>query len=166
VSIYEFSVQTAAGTDKPLADYKGKTLIIVNTASKCGLTPQYEGLQKLYEKYQTQNFEILGFPSNQFMKQEPGTDAEIQQFCQLNFGVTFPIFHKIDVNGSKAHPLFKYLRKKASGLFLNSIKWNFTKFLVNSQGKVIKRYAPTTKPEEMEQDIKNLLNAEVATIEL
>jgi glutathione peroxidase len=164
VSIYEFSAQTTSGADKPLADYKGKVLVIVNTASKCGFTPQFEGLQKLQDKYQQQNFEVLGFPCNQF-KQDSGSDGEIQQFCQLNYGVTFPVFRKIDVNGSKAHPLFKYMRKKAPGFITNSIKWNFTKFLVNSQGEVVKRYAPNTKPEAMESDIQKLLKAEVEHIE-
>jgi glutathione peroxidase len=161
MSVYEFSAQTTSGSEKSLADYKGKVLVIVNTASKCGLTPQYEGLQKLRDKFQQQNFEVLGFPSNQFMNQEPGSDADIQQFCQINYGVTFPVFRKINVNGSQAHPLFKYLRKKTRGFFTNHIKWNFTKFLINSQGEVVKRYKPTVKPEEMENDIKRLLQAEV-----
>jgi glutathione peroxidase len=161
MSVYEFSALTSAGTEKSLSDYKGKVLVIVNTASKCGLTPQYEGLQKLRDKYQQQNFEVLGFPSNQFMNQEPGSDKEIQEFCQINYGVTFPIFRKINVNGSKAHPLFKYLRKKAPGFFTNRIKWNFTKFLINSEGEVVKRYKPTVMPAEMENDIQNLLNTEV-----
>jgi glutathione peroxidase len=161
LSIYQFTAQTSAGTDKPLSDYKGKVLVIVNTASKCGLTPQYEGLQKLRDKFQ-QHFEVLGFPSNQFMQQEPGSDAEIQEFCQLNYGVTFPVFRKIDVNGAKAHPLFKYLRKKAPGVLTNAIKWNFTKFLINGQGEVVKRYAPATTPKEMENDILNLIKQEEA----
>jgi glutathione peroxidase len=161
MSVYEFSAQTTAGVEKPLSDYKGKVLVIVNTASKCGHTPQYEGLQKLGDKYQQQNFEVLGFPSNQFLFQEPGTDDEIQEFCQINYGVTFPVFRKIKVNGSKAHPLFKYLRKKTPGFFTNRIRWNFTKFLINSQGEVVKRYTPKTQPEEMESDIQKLLQAEV-----
>jgi glutathione peroxidase len=157
MSVYQFSAKTAAGAEKSLADYEGKVLVIVNTASNCGFTPQYEGLQKLYDKFQSSNLEILGFPSNQFMHQEPGTDAEIQTFCQLNYGVTFPVFQKINVNGFKAHPLYKYLRKKAPGVLTNTIKWNFTKFLVDKQGKVVKRYAPNTTPEEMENDIAQLL---------
>jgi glutathione peroxidase len=161
MSVYEFSAETTSGAEKSLADYKGKVLVIVNTASNCGLTPQYEGLQKLRDKYQDQNFEVLGFPSNQFLNQEPGTDAAIQEFCQINYGVTFPVFRKIKVNGSKAHPLFKYLRKKTPGFFTNRIKWNFTKFLINSQGEVVKRYKPSTTPEEMESDIKILLQAGV-----
>jgi glutathione peroxidase len=161
MSVYEFSVQTTTGAEKSMADYKGKVLVIVNTASKCGFTPQYEGLQKLHDKYQQQNFEVLGFPSNQFSNQEPGSDQEIQAFCQLNYGVTFPVFRKINVNGSKAHPLFKYLRNKTPGFFTNRIKWNFTKFLINSQGEVVKRYKPSVKPEEMENDIQTLLNAGV-----
>jgi glutathione peroxidase len=162
LSIYQFSAPTSAGTDIPLSEYKGKVLVIVNTASKCGFTPQYEGLQKLRDKFQPQLFEVLGFPSNQFMQQEPGSDAEIQEFCQLNYGVTFPVFRKIDVNGAKAHPLFIYLRKKAPGVLTNAIKWNFTKFLINGQGEVVKRYAPTTKPEEMESDILKLIHQEEA----
>lgn len=157
MSVYEFTAQTANGSEKPLSDYAGNVLVIVNTASKCGLAPQYEGLQQLYTKYHGQQFEILGFPSNQFLNQEPGTDEQIQQVCQLNHGVTFPVFRKIDVNGSGAHPLFKYLRKKAPGILSNAIKWNFTKFLVDRQGNVIKRYAPSTTPAEMEKDIVNLL---------
>jgi glutathione peroxidase len=157
MSVYQFTAKTAAGVEKSLAEYEGKVLVIVNTASKCGFTPQYEGLQKLYDKFQSSNLEILGFPSNQFMHQEPGTDAEIQNFCQLNYGVTFPVFQKIKVNGFKAHPLYKYLRKKAPGVLTNTIKWNFTKFLVDKQGTVVKRYAPATTPEEMEDDIQNLI---------
>jgi glutathione peroxidase len=161
MSVYQFSAQTSSGEDKSLSDYKGKVLVIVNTASKCGFTPQYEGLQKLRDKFQQQHFEVLGFPSNQFMFQEPGTDTEIQEFCQINYGVTFPVFRKIKVNGFKAHPLFKYLRKKSPGFFTNQIKWNFTKFLINSQGEVVKRYSPKTTPEEMESDIQKLLQTEV-----
>jgi glutathione peroxidase len=157
MSVYQFTALTASGVEKSLADYAGKVLVIVNTASKCGFTPQYKGLQKLYDKFESGNLEILGFPSNQFMQQEPGTDAEIQAFCQLNYGVTFPIFQKINVNGHKAHPLYKYLRKKAPGVLLNTIKWNFTKFLVDKQGIVVKRYAPNTPPERMESDIEHLL---------
>jgi glutathione peroxidase len=123
MSVYEFTAETTSGVEKSLADYKGKVLVIVNTASKCGLTPQYEGLQRLRDKYQQQNFEVLGFPSNQFMNQEPGTDAVIQEFCKINYGVTFPVFRKINVNGSKAHPLFKYMRKKTPGFFTNRIRW-------------------------------------------
>jgi glutathione peroxidase len=165
LSIYQFTAQTSAGTDIPLSDYQGKVLVIVNTASKCGFTPQYEGLQKLRDTFQPQNFEVLGFPSNQFMHQEPGSDAEIQEFCQLNYGVTFPVFRKIDVNGAKAHPLFKYLRKKAPGFLMNRIKWNFTKFLINGQGEVVKRYAPATTPEQMQSDIQKLLKQEADRVE-
>ncbi|GGM34077.1 glutathione peroxidase [Paraliobacillus quinghaiensis] len=157
MTVYSYKVQTIAGEDKSLSDYQGKVLLIVNTASKCGLTPQYEGLQKLYDKYNEDGFEILGFPSNQFMNQEPGTDDDIQEFCQLNYGVTFPMFSKIDVNGKSAHPLFRYLTKEAPGMLTDQVKWNFTKFLVDKDGKVIKRFAPKTAPEEIEEEIKALL---------
>jgi len=156
--IYDFSVQTSQGDQQSLADYAGDVLLIVNTASKCGFTPQYAGLQELYETYKDQGFRVLGFPCNQFQEQEPGTDAEIQSFCQLNYGVTFPVFAKIDVNGPNAHPLFRYLTSEAPGFLTESIKWNFTKFLIDQQGKIVKRYAPTTKPEKIEESIRSLLN--------
>ena len=157
MSIYQFTAETTEGAVKPLSDYQGKVLVIVNTASKCGFTPQYEGLQQLRDEFHQNNFEVLGFPSNQFMHQEPGTDTEIQEFCESTYGITFPVFRKIDVNGSTAHPLFRYLRKKAPGFLTNRIKWNFTKFLVNRKGEVVKRYAPATKPEDMENDILRLI---------
>ena len=157
-SIYDFSVTTIMDLPKSLADYKGKVLLIVNTASKCGFTPQYTGLQKLYETYHDQGFEILGFPCNQFMKQEPGSNEEIQNFCQVNFGVTFPMFAKIDVNGADTHPLYAYLKSTAPGaLGSKAIKWNFTKFLVDAEGKVLKRFAPSVEPEEIAPDIEALL---------
>ena len=156
-TVYDFSAKRLNGDDVPLAQYKGKVLLIVNTASKCGFTPQYKGLQALYDKHQGK-LEILGFPCNQFGKQEPGGESEISEFCELNYGVSFPMFGKIDVNGDDAHPLYKYLKQEAPGLLgSKSIKWNFTKFLVNKDGKVVKRYAPTDTPEAIEKDIANLL---------
>jgi glutathione peroxidase len=159
MSIYDFQVKTASNEEKSLADYREKVLLIVNVASKCGFTPQYEGLQQLYEKYHEQGLEVLGFPTNQFLAQEPGTDEEIQQFCQQNYGVTFPVFAKIDVNGSGAHPLYQYLAKEAPGVLGGAIKWNFTKFLVDRDGKIAKRYAPNTEPEKLTEKIEELLRA-------
>lgn len=157
MSIYQFTAVTNNGEEKSLRDYEGKVLLIVNTASKCGFTPQYKGLQELYEKYKDQGFEVLAFPCNQFGSQEPGTDEEIQSFCELNYGVTFPLFAKIDVKGENIHPLFKYLTKEASGFMTDSIKWNFSKFLVDRSGNVVDRYAPTTSPESIDAEIKKLL---------
>lgn len=157
MSLYEFTVKDASGLDVSLKDYEDKVLLIVNTATGCGLTPQYEGLQNLYDKYQEQGFEILDFPSNQFANQAPGTDDEIKSFCETRFGVTFKIFHKIDVNGDNADPLFTYLKKEKGGMLGSNIKWNFTKFLVNKKGEVVKRFAPTDTPEKIENDIKKLL---------
>jgi glutathione peroxidase len=156
--IYEFTAKTLGGKDKNLAEYNGKILLIVNTASKCGFTPQYEGLEQLYRKYHDKGLEILGFPCNQFGKQEPGNETEIQNFCQANYGVSFPMFSKVDVNGKNAHPLYRYLVTAQPGIFnIKAIKWNFTKFLVDRQGNVIKRYGPTTKPLDLEGDIQRLL---------
>ncbi|MBO0991845.1 glutathione peroxidase [Bacillus sp. SD088] len=157
MSVYDFSAKTIDGKDKPLADYKGKVLLIVNTASKCGFTPQFEGLQKLYEMYKDQGIEVLGFPCNQFSNQDPGTDAEISNFCQANYGVSFQMFSKIDVKGENAHPLFVYLTKEAKGMVTNQIKWNFTKFLIDKNGEVVDRFAPQTKPESLEKEIEKLL---------
>jgi glutathione peroxidase len=157
MSIYDITVTTANGEEKSLADYRGKALLVVNVASKCGFTPQYKGLQELYEKYKDQGLEILGFPCNQFLGQEPGSNEEIQDFCQVNYGVHFPVFAKIDVNGSNAHPLYKHLTKEASGILGGAIKWNFTKFLIDRDGKVVKRYAPNTEPEKMTEKIEELL---------
>ena len=140
-----------------MADYKGKVLLIVNTATGCGFTPQYEGLQKLYDKYKDQGLEILDFPCNQFGHQAPGTEEEIQEFCTLKYKTTFPLFAKIDVNGKNADPLFTYLKNQQGGFLGDDIKWNFTKFLVSRDGKVIDRYAPVTKPESIEDDILKLL---------
>jgi glutathione peroxidase len=157
-SIYDFKVKKSNGQETSLSEYQGKVLLIVNTASKCGLTPQYEALETLYKKYKENGFVVLGFPCNQFGEQEPGTEKEIVEFCSLNYNVTFPLFSKIDVNGDNAHPLYIYLKKTAPGLLgSESIKWNFTKFLVDHQGNIIDRIAPTTKPEDIEDNIKALL---------
>ncbi|WP_164214578.1 glutathione peroxidase [Virgibacillus sp. YIM 98842] len=157
MSVHQFSAKTQKGGEKPLSDYKDNVLLIVNTASECGFTPQFEGLQKLYEKYGSKGFEVLGFPCNQFGNQDPGTDDEITHFCQINYGVTFPIFSKIDVKGDNAHPLFAYLTDEAGGMLNKQIKWNFTKFLIDRNGEVIKRYAPQTKPENIGADIEKAL---------
>ena len=156
--IYQYSAKNIKGDDVSIGDYKGKVLLIVNTASKCGFTPQYKGLEKLYKNYKDKGFEILGFPCNQFGKQEPGNSGEISEFCELNFGVSFPLFEKIDVNGDNAHPLYKYLKKEATGLLgSEAIKWNFTKFLVDPQGNVVKRFAPTDTPEKIEKQVAALI---------
>jgi glutathione peroxidase len=157
-SVFDFVCQTTAGKDKPLRDYDNKVLLIVNTASKCGFTPQFEGLEGLYEKYKDEGLEILGFPCNQFGSQDPGSNDEITEFCQLNYGVSFPMFGKIEVNGGDTDPLYEHLKKEAPGaLGTKAIKWNFTKFLVDPSGKVLKRYASATKPADIEKDIKKLL---------
>lgn len=156
-SIYDFTVKTADGKEKSLSDYKGKVLLIVNTASKCGFTPQFKGLQQLYEKYRDQGLEILGFPCSQFNNQEFDDIEETTRFCQLNYGVTFPIFAKIDVNGEHEEPLFTFLKEQQKGILSRHIKWNFTKFLVDRKGNVINRYAPNTEPNKFEQDIVALL---------
>lgn len=157
VSIYDFSAKTIDGTEKSLADYKGKALLIVNTASKCGFTPQYEGLEELYKKYKDRGFVVLAFPCNQFNSQDPGTNEEISEFCEVNFGVSFPLFRKVDVKGDNAHPLFKYLTRETKGMVTNEIKWNFTKFLVNKNGEVVDRFAPQTNPERITKDIEKVL---------
>lgn len=157
MNIYDFKVRNAKGVEVSMADYKGKVLLIVNTATGCGFTPQYEGLQKLYDKYKDLGLEILDFPCNQFGHQAPGTEEEIQKFCTLKYGTTFPLFAKIDVNGKDADPLFTYLKNQQGGFLGDDIKWNFTKFLVSRDGKVIDRYAPVTKPESIEDDILKLL---------
>jgi glutathione peroxidase len=156
--IYGFEVQTITGKTIRLDEYQGKVMLIVNTASKCGLTPQYEGLEALYEEYKDQGLVILGFPCNQFGRQEPGNESDIAEFCQINYGVSFPMFAKIDVNGNDADPLFKYLKKSQKGLLgSEKIKWNFTKFLVSRDGEVVARYAPTVKPEDLTKDIEKFL---------
>ncbi|WP_026694897.1 glutathione peroxidase [Peribacillus kribbensis] len=160
MSVYSFEAKSITGEDIKLEEYKNQVLLIVNTASKCGFTPQYEDLESLYKTYKDEGFTVLGFPCNQFLSQEPGDDLEIQSFCRLNYGVNFPMFSKIDVKGSAAHPLFKYLTENAPGVLgSKAVKWNFTKFLIDRNGEVVKRYAPQTKPGEIEEDIKSLLNS-------
>ena len=157
-SIYQFSVKDIQGNSVSLSDFEGKTLLIVNTASKCGFTPQYKGLEALYENHKDKGLVILGFPCNQFGKQEPGSDEEIASFCDLTFKVSFPMFSKVDVNGDKASPLYNYLKEKAPGVLgSKGIKWNFTKFLINKDGNVVKRFAPKDKPETIEQEITAIL---------
>jgi glutathione peroxidase len=157
-SIYDFTVKDIHGKDVKLDRYKGKALLIVNTASKCGFTPQYKGLEALYEKLSGKGLEILGFPCNQFGAQEPGTEAEIESFCEVNYGVTFPMFAKIDVNGKGADPLYQYLKEAKPGLLgSEAIKWNFTKFLVDRKGNVVERYAPNAEPASIAPDIEKLL---------
>ena len=158
-SIYDFKCKNSSGNEISLSDYRGKTLLIVNTASKCGFTPQYDGLQSLQDQYDSEKFSVLAFPCNQFGGQEPGTDNEIQEFCSLNFKSTFPVFSKIDVNGENAHPLYKFLCSEKKGVLgSEKIKWNFTKFLVNSDGDPVARYASTTTPEKISKDIEKLIN--------
>ena len=158
MSIYDFKVKKIDGETILLEEYKGKALVIVNTASKCGFSPQYDDLQKLYSQYKDRGLVVLGFPCNQFLNQEPGDELEIDSYCKLNHGVTFPMFAKVNVKGREAHPLFRYLTEHAPGVMgSKSIKWNFTKFLVDGEGNIINRYAPKTKPMEMEQDIKRIL---------
>jgi glutathione peroxidase len=158
MGVYDYKVQSIKGTEIKLSDYQGKVLLIVNVASHCGFTPQYKGLEALYQKLRAQGFEILGFPCNQFGAQEPGSEDEIQQFCDLNYGVTFPLFRKIDVNGDSAHPLYAYLKKALPGIAgTESIKWNFTKFLVDRKGEPIHRYASTDTPESLAGDVEKAL---------
>ncbi|WP_423798891.1 glutathione peroxidase [Neobacillus sp. SAB-20_R2A] len=159
MSIYQFKAKAIDGEEISLKQFDGKVLLIVNTASKCGFTPQYRELQGLYEAYKEKGFSVLGFPCNQFMSQEPGTEADIKSFCELNYGVTFPMFAKVDVNGVYAHPLFVYIRKQTPGILgFNTVKWNFTKFLVDQKGNVVKRFAPNVKPSEIAKDIEALLS--------
>jgi glutathione peroxidase len=158
MSIYDYSPETLTGQPAPLSDYSGKVVLIVNTASKCGFTPQYEGLEALYRKYADKGLVVLGFPCNQFGAQEPGNADEIKNFCSLTYDVTFPMFAKIEVNGPKAHPLYEYLKHEKKGLLgSEGIKWNFTKFLVGRDGEVVERFAPTTKPEDISGAIEKLL---------
>jgi len=156
-TLQDFSATTITGKDQALGDYLGKVVLVVNTASKCGFTPQFAGLEKLYDDLADQGLVVLGFPSDQFANQEFDNDKETAEFCQLNYGVSFPMFHKIDVNGSDAHPLFTWLRKEKTGILGDAIKWNFTKFLVNRSGEVVGRYAPNVDPAEIEKDIRALL---------
>ena len=157
MSVYDYSVKAQDGSEVSLADYQGKVLLIVNTATGCGFTPQYEGLQDLYEKYQSQGLEILDFPCNQFGHQAPGSDEEITDFCQSRYGVTFQQFKKIKVNGEGEEPLYTFLKSQKKGVMGNQIKWNFTKFLVDREGNVVARFAPTVTPEKIEEQIKELL---------
>lgn len=157
MDFYDLEAKIISGQTISMSAYNGKTIIIVNTASKCGFTPQFEGLEKLYQKYKDQGLVILGFPCNQFGKQEPGVGEEIQEFCQINYGVTFPIFDKVDVNGTNTHPIFKYLKSNLGGFLGSFIKWNFTKFVIDKNGKPKKRFGPMTKPENMESFIKFLM---------
>jgi len=157
-NIYQFSATNNTGETVDLSAYKDKVVLIVNTASACGFTPQYQGLQELYQKHQPQGLEVLAFPCNQFKEQEKGSDADIKQFCDLRFNIKFPLFSKVEVNGENTHPLFDYLKSQAPGILGSKrIKWNFTKFLVNKNGEVVKRFAPTTKPQAIEADIEKLL---------
>jgi glutathione peroxidase len=162
-AVFNFEADTLDGTLKRLADYRGKVLLIVNTASQCGFTPQYAGLEKLYRTYKDRGLLVLGFPCNQFGGQEPGSAAEIGAFCEKNYGVSFPMFARIDVNGENAHPLYRFMKKARPGIFGplsgGTIKWNFTKFLVDHAGRVVSRHAPNTKPESLAGDIEKLLNA-------
>ena len=157
MKFYDFSAKKMNGQDIKMDSFEGKVVLVVNTASKCGLTPQFTELEELYKKYKDQGLEILGFPCNQFANQDKGSNEEIQEFCSLNYGVTFTMFQKIDVNGENAHPLYKFLKKEKKGLLNKEIKWNFTKFLIDSKVNVVKRYAPTVKPLKIEEDIKLLL---------
>ncbi|ALS98417.1 glutathione peroxidase [Lacimicrobium alkaliphilum] len=160
-SLYDFEVEKIDGNKQSMADFSNKVLLIVNTASKCGFTPQYEGLEQLYRDYRDKGLEILAFPCNQFGGQEPGSEEQIQQFCDLNYQTSFPLFKKVDVNGDQAEPLYNYLKDKARGVLgSKSIKWNFTKFLVDKQGNVVRRYGSTTKPDEIRQDIEALIAGE------
>ncbi len=157
-NIYNFSCKNLNGEEVSLSEYSGKALLIVNTASKCGFTPQYKGLQELYEEYSSKGFEVLGFPCNQFGSQEPGTEEEISEFCSINYNITFPIFSKIDVKGPTADPLFGFLTSSEPGLLgTEKIKWNFTKFLIDQNGQTVKRYSPQTTPEQISSDVKDLL---------
>lgn len=156
-NIYNFKVNNIKSEKADLKQYQGKVILIVNTASKCGLTPQYEGLEALYQKYKSQGFVVLGFPCNQFLGQEPGTAEEIEKFCSTKYNITFPLFEKIEVNGKNTHPLYKYLKATLPREDKNEVKWNFEKFLIDKTGKPVKRYTPTTKPVELENDIESLL---------
>jgi glutathione peroxidase len=159
MTVYDFKVNTIDGEEISLKQFEGKVLLIVNTASKCGFTPQYKELEELYAKLGNEKFEILGFPCNQFGSQEPGGASEIKSFCEINYGVTFPIFEKIDVNGRNAHPLFTHLCREKSGILGGAVKWNFTKFLVDAKGKVVDRFAPTTSPLKIEKAIVDMISS-------
>ncbi|MBN1117319.1 MAG: glutathione peroxidase [Bacteroidales bacterium] len=156
-NFHEFKARNIQGNEISMEVFKGKAVLVVNTASKCGLTPQYEGLEKLYKEYKNKGLVILGFPCNQFGNQEPGSEKDIQENCLINYGVSFPMFSKVDVNGKNAHPIFKYLKKEKGGILGGKIKWNFTKFLIDQEGKPVKRFAPTIKPEKIVSDIDKIL---------
>lgn len=158
MNFHQFEAKSLQGENVKMTDYKGKVVLVVNTASKCGLTPQYKGLEELYKKYRDDDFVILGFPCNQFANQEPGDEKSISEGCLLNYGVTFPMFSKVNVNGAAAHPLFKYLKDELKGTFGNAVKWNFTKFLIDAEGNPVKRFAPTTGAKSIEKHLKVLLN--------
>jgi glutathione peroxidase len=158
-TVFDFSAKLNNGEEQPLNAYRGKVLLVVNTASKCGFTPQYKGLEELYRRYHDQGLEILGFPCDQFGHQEPGSDAEILGFCELKYSVTFPLFAKIEVNGDRAHPLYKHLKSEAGGVLTDGIKWNFTKFLIGRDGSVLSRYAPLTTPKKIAADIEKALQS-------
>ncbi|SOC42098.1 glutathione peroxidase [Salinicoccus kekensis] len=157
MSIYDIEVKKTDGTTYKLEEYKGRPMLIVNTASKCGFAGQFDGLEKLYQDHKEDGLVVLGFPSNQFGNQEPGSAEEAEESCRLNYGVTFPIHEKIYVNGEDAHPLYDYLKSSKKGLFTDNIKWNFTKFLVDKNGEVVERFSPKTKPESIEEDIEKVL---------
>jgi len=156
-NFYQFTARSLQGKEITMDTYKGKVILVVNTASNCGFTPQYEGLEKLYKKYMEQGFVILGFPCNQFGNQEPGSEKEIADGCLVNYGVSFPMFSKIEVNGDNAHPIYLYLKNKLPGLFGTRIRWNFAKFLIDSEGNPVKRFSPATKPENLAKDIEKFL---------
>lgn len=157
MAFYDLTAKLNNGEDKSLGDYRGTALLVVNVASKCGFTPQYKGLQEIYSRFHGQGFEVLGFPCDQFGHQEPGSDAEIKSFCELNYGVTFPLFAKVDVNGPEESPVYTFLKGQKGGILSDAIKWNFTKFLIDRRGNVVHRYAPATTPKEIEKDIEGLL---------
>lgn len=156
-NIYDFKVNKLLGEETTLGEYEGKVMLIVNTASECGFTPQYKGLQELYDKYEDKGLVVLGFPCNQFGSQEPGSSDQIKEFCDINYSVTFPMFEKIDVNGDNAHPLYKHLKSNASGFITDNIKWNFTKFLVDKEGNIVGRYGSNKKPSSLEAEIQKYL---------
>lgn len=160
MDFYNLKAETPQGEDIPMADFKGKAVLIVNTATQCGLTPQFNGLEKLHQAYKDKGLVVLGFPCNQFAGQEPVTNEEMQETCKVNHGVTFPLTKKVDVNGENTHPVFKYLKDELGGFLGKKIKWNFTKFLISPEGKPYKRYAPTTKPDKLEADIKDFVRYE------
>ena len=157
MKFYDFTAKKMNGIEVKMDEYKGKVLLVVNTASKCGFTPQLAELEQMYKDYKDKGVEILGFPCNQFANQDPGSNKEISDFCLINYGVTFTMFEKIDVNGEYAHPIYKYLKNNAKGMLNNEIKWNFTKFLIDSEGNVVDRFAPTTNPKKIRKDIEKLL---------